>query len=140
MSRLLSPSRPGAAAWAALLLAALGVAVAGYDHARLFHRGYAEAGIVGPLFWLNGIATAVVLLFLVFGRVRLFVLGTLLICVPSIVSILLSHSAVGFFGFREGIYDADGTIILAAEVVATLLVLAALAFGATRATRHEVAA
>jgi len=36
-----------------LALAAIAVAVAGFEHARLFHRGYDHVQLVGPLFILN---------------------------------------------------------------------------------------
>jgi len=128
MRRLLAPTRPDALALALLALAALCVLVAGLQHARLFHRGYAEVEIVGPLFFMNAIGSTVVVLTLIFGRVWMFVLGALAICVPSLVSIAISHS-VGFLGFREGGYDADALIIVVAEVAAVLLALA----GAARA-------
>ena len=123
MRRLLAPSRPDALALMALALAALCVLVAGFQHARLFHRGYAEVEIVGLLFFMNAIGSTVVVLTLIFDRVWMFVLGALSICVPSLVSIAISHS-VGFLGFREGGYDADALIIVVAEVAAVLLALA----------------
>ena len=131
MTRLLQPSRPPWIALGLLVLAALAFGVAGLDHARLFHRGYAEVDVVGPLFLLNAIGTLVVLLFLVFDRVVLFVVGVLAISIPSIVSILISHTS-SFFGFSEGGYDRAATLILAGEIAATVLVLAAVAAGALR--------
>jgi hypothetical protein len=118
---LLAPARPGPAAGALLALAAVGVLVAGAQHARLFHRGYAEVEIVGPLFVLNAIGSAVVVLTLIFDRAWLFVLGALSICVPSLLSIALSHSSTGFLGFREGGYDAEALVIVGAEIAAVLL-------------------
>jgi hypothetical protein len=133
MRRLLAPSRPGAVALALLALAAAGVFVAGFQHARLFHRGYAEVEVVGPLFFLNAIGSTVVVLSLVAERVWIFVLGALSICVPSLVSIALSHSSVGFLGFREGGYDADALVIVAAELAAAIFAL----LGATVAARRR---
>lgn len=121
--RVLAPSRPHAVALTLLVLAAICVLAAGVQHARLFHRGYAEVEIVGLLFFMNGIGSAVVVLTLIFDRAWMFVLGALSICGPSLVSIALSHSS-GFVGFREGGYDADALVIVVAEVAA--LVLAAL--------------
>jgi hypothetical protein len=118
---LLAPARPGPAAGALLALAAVGVLVAGAQHARLFHRGYAEVEIVGPLFVLNAIGSAVVVLTLIFDRAWLFVLGALSICVPSLLSIALSHSSTGFLGFREGGYDAEALVIVGAEIAAVFL-------------------
>ena len=122
MRRLLAPVRPGPLAVGVLALAALCVLAAGFQHARLFHRGYAQVEIVGPLFLMNALGSTVVVLALVFERVWLFVLGALAICVPSLVSIALSHSS-GFLGFREGGYDADALVIVVAEVAAVALAL-----------------
>ena len=126
MRRLFAPARPDALALTLLALAAVCVLVAGLQHARLFHRGYAEVEIVGLLFLMNAIGSTVVVLMLIFERVWLFVLGALSIGVPSLVSIALSHSS-GFLGFREGGYDADALVIVVAEVAAVLLALAGAA-------------
>ena len=131
MQRLLAPARPPAPALAALVLAAIAFAIGGIDHARLFHRGYAEVELVGPLFFLNALGTAVVLLLLIVDRVTLFVLGVLAISLGSIVSILFSHSS-SFFGFAEGGWDGSAKLILWSEVASVVLVLAAVALGALR--------
>lgn len=131
MSRLLAPARPPAAVLALLALAAIAFALGGVDHARLFHRGYAEVELVGPLFLLNALGTLVVLLALIAERVLLFALGVLAISLGSIVSILLSHSS-SFFGFAEGGWDGSAKLILWSEVASVVLVLAALAAGALR--------
>ena len=123
MRRLFAPTRPDGLTRTLLALAALCVLIAGFQHARLFHRGYSEVELVGLLFLMNAIGSTVVVLTLIFERVWLFVLGALGICVPSLVSIALSHSS-GFLGFREGGYDADALVIVLAEVAAVLLALA----------------
>ncbi len=133
MSRLLARSTPPPLAYALLAAAALFAFVAGFDHARLFHRGYAEVELVGPLFLLNGVATGLVVVAFLADRIALFVVGVLGIQIGSIVSILLSHSA-GFFGFREGGYDLDAAIILGAEVLAFILVVAGALAGGLRET------
>ena len=123
MRRLLQASRPDPFALALLAPAAVGVLVAGMQHGRLFHRGYAEVEIVGPLFVMNAIGSLVVVLALVAGRVWIFVLGTVSICVPSLVSIAISHSSLGFPGFREGGYDPDALVIVIAEIAAVAFAL-----------------
>ena len=120
MRRLLDPEDVTPASLALLVLAALATAVAGYLHLRLYHRGYAQVEVVGPLFLLNGIATIVTLLFLAFKRITLFGLSVLGINVGAIVSILISHSSA-FFGFAEGGYDATAKTILIAEIAAVVL-------------------
>lgn len=133
MRRLLAPARPDPVALTLLGLAALCVLVAGFQHARLFHRGYGEVEIVGLLFFMNAIGSTVVVLTLVFERAWMFVLGALSICVPSLLSIAISHSSLGFLGFREGGYDADALVIVVAEVAAVALALAGAAKAATAA-------
>jgi hypothetical protein len=119
--RLLAPTRPPPLALGLLALAALCVFVAGFQHARLFHRGYAEVEVVGLLFFANGFGSAAVVLTLIFDRAWMFVLGAPSICLPSLVSIALSHSSSGFLGFREGGYDADALVIVGAEIAAVIL-------------------
>ncbi len=129
MRRLLEPVRPDPLALALLAFAAAGVLIAGLQHARLFHRGYSEVEVVGLLFFLNAIGSGFVVLTLIAERAWAFVLGTLSICVPSLVSIAISHS-IGFLGFREGGYDADSLLIVGAEVAAVVFALAGAAVAA----------
>lgn len=123
LRRLLQPYRPSPLALALLALAALGVLVAGFQHGRLFHRGYAQVEIVGLLFIMNALGSAVVVLALAVRQIWAFVLGTLSICVPSLVSIALAHSSTGFLGFREGGYDPDALVIVVAEIWAVVFAL-----------------
>ncbi|MEA2274346.1 MAG: hypothetical protein QOI98_3054 [Solirubrobacteraceae bacterium] len=135
MRRLLEPARLDRRALGLLALAALCVLIAGLQHARLFHRGYGEVEIVGLLFFMNAIGSTGVVLTLIFDRAWLFVLGALSICVPSLVSIAISHSS-GFFGFREGGYDADALIIVVAEGAAVVLALLGAAPARARAAHR----
>lgn len=131
VTRLLAPSRPSPLALALLVLAAVALLIAGFEHARLWHRGYAEIAIVGPLFLLNAIGTVAVVLCLVFDRVALFVLGAVAICAGSLISIVLSHSAT-FFQWREAGYDSTAKLIVATEIAALALALAGAAAGGLR--------
>lgn len=138
MSRLLARSNPSPVIYGLLFLAALAVALGGFEHARLFYRGYDEVDVVGPLFLLNGIASGVVVLFLIFDRVALFVLGSLAISTGSLVSILISHSS-SFFGFAEAAYDGAATLTVVSEIAAIVLTVAAVAAGALRAPQEVTA-
>ena len=131
MRRILAPVRPGAIALGLLAAAAAAVLVVGLQHARLFHRGYAEVAVVGPLFVMNALGSLVMVLALLARRVWVFVLGALAICVPSLASIAASHSSIGFLGFREGGYDADALVIVVAEVAVVVFAIAGAA-GAAR--------
>ncbi len=134
VTRLLAVHRPPPLALALLVVAAVAVFVAGLEHARLWHRGYAEVEIVGPLFLINAIASAVTVLFLVFDRVALFALGAVGICVGSLISIYISHTS-HFLQWREAGYDATAKVIVVAEVAGAVLTLAGLAAGALRHRR-----
>jgi hypothetical protein len=133
MRRMLEPVRLDPVVLGLLALAALSVLIAGFQHARLYHRGYAEVEIVGALFFLNAIGSTVVVLLLIFDRPWLFVLGVLSICVPSIVSIALSHSSSGLLGFREGGYDIDAFLVVSAEQGAVLFALLGVALARAQA-------
>ncbi len=108
-----------------LTISALGVFVAGFVHAALVHRGYGDVEIIGPLFLLNGIASAAVVLLLVFDRPRLFVLGALAIAVPSLIAIGVSHFG-SLFGWQEGEFDEGALVIVGAEIVAAVFALVGL--------------
>ena len=60
------PRRTSRLEFAVLSASALAVGVAPYLHGRLFHQGYAQVDVVGPLFLLNVVGTGitVALLFL----------------------------------------------------------------------------
>ena len=127
---LLSPARPAPVIRGILGLAAVAVGVAGFLHGRLFHEGYSEVAVIGPLFLLNEISSGVVIALLLLRRPWLFALGALGISVGAVVSIVISHTT-SLFGFAEHRYDARATTIVIAECVTAVLVVLALAL-ATR--------
>jgi hypothetical protein len=126
---LLSPARPILPIRATLGLAAVAVGVAGFLHGRLFHEGYAQVTIIGPLFLINEISSGLVIALLLLRRAWLFAMGALGISVGAVVSIVISHTT-SLFGFAEHRYDARATTIVAAECVAAALVLVALGLAA----------
>lgn len=120
------PPRP---VWAVLVLAAVAVGVAGFLHGRLFHEGYAQVTVIGPLFLLNEVSSGVVIALLFLRRPWLFAMGALGISVGAVVSIVISHTT-SLFGFAEHRYDALATVIIAAECAAAVLVVLAAGLGA----------
>jgi hypothetical protein len=126
---LLGPAQPARLIWGILGLAAVAVGVAGFLHGRLFHQGYSQVTVIGPLFLLNEISSGVVIALLLLRRPWLFALGALGISVGAVVSIVISHST-SLFGFAEHQYSAAATAIVVAECVATALVLVALGLAA----------
>lgn len=111
---------------ALLAASALAVAVGGYEHAHLYHDGYSTPTAIGVLFILNAVSSIAVVLLLLARRPALYAFGAIGISVGSIVGILFSHSSSGLFGLREGAYTTDAKIAITAEIVATVLILAAV--------------
>lgn len=122
--QLLRNPRHSRVAWTALAIAALGIAVMGYDHAHLFHEGYGDVSVTGPLFLLNGLAAAALIVLLLAGRTVLFCLGTIAVTLGAIVSILISHEAT-FFGFADA-WSGPSYIAIISEAVALVAALIAL--------------
>ncbi|WP_022926865.1 hypothetical protein [Patulibacter americanus] len=111
------------AATALLGAAALAVAVGGYEHAHLYHRGYSEIDVIGPLFLVNAVASLACVLILLARRPAAFVLSSLAISVGSLVAIVLTRTT-GLFGFLESGYDSRAILTVVAEVLAVVLTLA----------------
>lgn len=121
---LCAPAQPARAIRVLLGLTAVAVGIAGFLHGRLYHQGYSEVTVVGPLFLLNEISSGVVIALLLLRRPWLFALGALGISVGAVVSIVISHTT-SLFGFAEHRYDGRATAIVVAECAATALVLLA---------------
>ncbi len=126
---LLAPARPARAIRVILGLAAVAVGVAGFLHGRLFHEGYSEVTVIGPLFLLNEISSGVVIALLLLRRPWLFALSALGISVGAVISIVISHTT-SLFGFAEHAYSTAAATIVVAECVAAVLVLVALGLAA----------
>ena len=103
-------------------------------HGHLYHEGYAQVKVVGPLFFLNVIGTAMVILLLLGGFVLPFVGGVLSISLGAIVSIIISHTS-SFFRFSEAGYQTTAKLILGAEALAVVFTLAGLVFARGRLTK-----
>ncbi len=131
-----SSSRP---TLAALVVAAVAIAVAGYEHFSLWQDGYRAIPNIGTAFLLNAIGSVAVIALLIARRDVLFALGGLSISVGSIVGIVLSRNG-GFLGFQELGYDQTAVITLTGEIVATVLLTGFLAVTAMRARREGGAA
>lgn len=113
--------------------------MAGYLHGQLFHQGYAHVRVVGPLFAMNVVGSATVVVLLLARRVALFVAGSLSISVGAVASILLSHNA-SFFGFSEAGYSTTALVILIAEIAATVLTIGGFVVARERILAPQVQA
>lgn len=113
------------AALVVLGLAALAVAVGGWEHAYLYHRGYSDIDTIGPLFLLNAVGSLATVLLLLARRPLPFVLSSLAISVGSLIAIVLTRTT-GLFGFEESGYDSRAVLTIVAEVAAVVLTVAGL--------------
>jgi hypothetical protein len=120
----LAPGELPAAAWVALGVAAVGVAIAGYLHGQLFWQGYSHVAVVGPLFILAEIGSGVTVVMLLLGRPLLFMANALAIALGAVVSIFISHTT-SFFGFAEGDWGLRANLIVMSEIAAIVLVIVA---------------
>lgn len=123
LDHVTSPRDVRPAALAVLGLAALAVAVGGWEHAYLYHRGYADIDTIGPLFLINAVASLGTVLLLIARRPLPFVVLSLAISVGSLVAIVLTRTT-GLFGFEESGYDSRAVLTIVAEVVAVVLTVA----------------
>ena len=117
---LLRPSSPSRPTVALLAVAAVAVAIGGYEHYHLWSGGYDAIPTIGTMFLLNVIGSVTVVALFLARRFTLFALGAVSIAVGSIVGILLSRNG-GLFGFQELGYDATATVTILAESIATVL-------------------
>jgi hypothetical protein len=121
-----SPRDVRPAALAVLALAALAVAVGGWEHAYLYHRGYSDIDTIGPLFLVNAVASLATVLVLLARRPVPFVVLSLAISIGSLVAIVLTRTT-GLFGFEESGYDSRAVLTIVAEVAAVVLTVAGAA-------------
>jgi hypothetical protein len=119
---LLAPGELPVAAWVALGIAAVAIAVAGYLHGQLFWQGYSHVAVVGPLFILAEIGSGATVIFLLLRRWILFIANALAIALGAVVSIFISHTT-SFFGFAEGAFGFRANAIVISEIVAIVLVV-----------------
>lgn len=120
LRRLAAPRELTTPATVVLGLAALAVAIGGYEHAHLYHRGYREIHVIGTLFVLNTLGSLATVLLLLARRPYPFVLSSLAVSVGSIVAIVVTRTS-GMFGFHESGYDTRAILTVVAEAFAVVL-------------------
>jgi hypothetical protein len=128
VQQVMLPHRTSRLEFAVLTASAIAISVAAYLHGQLFHQGYAQVDVVGPLFLLNVVGSGITVALLFLRRIFAYCVGALAISVASLVSILISHSS-SFFGFAEQSYDSRATAIVVAEIAAVILLTLSLVIG-----------
>lgn len=114
-----------------LTLAAL-VLLGGVIHIQQFLTAFASVPIVGPMFILNGIASAVVAALLVWRRELLWVAAAAVIAAGSLAGILMSRGP-GLFGYVSTTFEAPQALAVISE--GGVLVLGAVILGRSRRTQ-----
>lgn len=116
------------------LVAAL-ILVVGLVHLQQYASFISDVPTIGTLFVLNALGAGTIVAMFAFERFRaLAVLGAIGLCAGSLVSIVISMTTKGLFGYTEPTLRAPMAIAIVAEILA-LVALAPLAASALRARR-----
>jgi hypothetical protein len=123
-------------------LGALATIVVGVVHLQQYADLIHDVPTIGVLFLLDGAGAGVVAILLATRRAPLGAVGGIALSAGAIVSIAISMSAGGLFGYQEPTLRAAVLVAIAAEAVAVALLLAYLVTRrpATRAIRRRGAA
>lgn len=107
-------------------LGALATIVVGVVHLQQYADLIHDVPTIGVLFLLNGAGAGVVAILLATRRAPLGAVGGIALSAGAIVSIAISMSAGGLFGYQEPTLRAAVLVAIAAEAVAVALLLAYL--------------
>lgn len=102
-----------------MTLAAL-VLLGGLIHIQQFLAGFSSIPIVGPLFLVNGFASAVVAGLLVWRSEPLWIVGATMIGAGSLAAILISRGP-GLFGYVSTTFEAPEALAVISEGAVVLL-------------------
>ncbi len=121
-----SLSRVGTAAKGLLVVAAVLVAISASLHLRLWSTGYDTIATIGPLFLLQGVSGLVMAVLLAALRNIWVALPATALMGGTVVGFLLSVE-VGLFGFSDTFAAEYATLLIAVELAAVVLLVAASA-------------
>jgi hypothetical protein len=107
-------------------LGAIATVVVGVVHLQQYADFIADVPTIGVLFVLNGLAAGVVVVLLVTRRAALGALGAVLLSAGALVSVLISMTDTGLFGYTEPTFRSAVVVAVVAEAAAVLLLLAYL--------------
>jgi hypothetical protein len=118
-----------------VVVAAVALLVGGYEHYVLYRQGYRSIPVIGPLFLINVVASAIIGISLLVRRWRPLQVCGLAIAVVTLAFFALSRTDGGVFGFAERGLDPRpyAAITLVAEVVAVSALTASLALSSRSA-------
>ena len=106
---------------------ALATIVVGAVHLQQYADFIQDVPTIGVLFLLNAAGAGAVTILLATRRVTLGVIGAIALSAGALVSIAISMTAGGLFGYTEPTFRLPVTISVVAEAAAIVLLLAYLA-------------
>jgi hypothetical protein len=120
-----------------MVVAAVAILVGGYEHLSLYRQDYRYIPVIGPLFLVNVLASAVVGVALLVRRDRILQLAGLAIAAVTLAFFALSRTSGGVFGFAESGLDPapHAAITLVAEAVAVVALGTSLVLSVRRPPR-----
>ncbi len=119
---------PTTSAWLRLL-GALATIVVGAVHLQQYASLLGDVPTIGTLFLLNAAGAGVLAILLATRRADLGAIGAIGLSAGSLVSLAISMSAGGLFGYTEPTLRAPIAIAIAAEVLAIVLLAGHLVAG-----------
>jgi len=107
---------------AARYLGAVMVAVVGVVHLQQYVSFIKDVPTIGPLFLLNAAGAGAIVVMLAVARIRtVAALGGLALCAGSLVSIAVSASSSGLFGYSEPTLRGPVAVAVVAELLGLLI-------------------
>ena len=107
-------------------LGAFATIAVGAVHLQQYADFIHDVPTIGVLFLLNAAGAGAVAVLLTTRRVTLAAIGGVALSLGALISIAISMTADGLFGYTEPTFRAPVTVAVVAEVAAVLLLLAYL--------------
>jgi len=108
-------------------LGALATIVVGAVHLQQYADFISDVPTIGVLFVLNGLGAGVLAILLATRRARLAALGAIGLSAGALVSLAISMTDTGLFGYTEPMFRPAVIVAIVAEVAAIALLSAFLA-------------
>jgi hypothetical protein len=111
------------------IVGAAGLTVGGYVHWCLYRHGYRSIPVIGTLFLLNVIASAIVAIAVLVSRRLVTLLAGIGVAVGTLGAFVASRLPGGVFHFQERGFQPDpqSAVAVVAEVIAIAMLVASIA-------------
>lgn len=107
-------------AWVLRATAAIPVAIGGFVHLELYTSGgYQDIPVVGPMFLVNIVASALIVLAVLARPSTWVLLAGLALALGSLVGLVAAHT-VGIAGFTEASLGGDQVVAILSETAAAV--------------------